>query len=250
MSDQNPNSVLFSLEELRRIEEERVTAEQDAQHRARQAEEQAKLDAERQAREQEEARIRAEEAQQRADQEAKDHADREERIRIAEAERRARVEAEMQLQQQRIAAAADADARVKARRLRNTILGIAGVAILLLGGLGYWLYLKNVETLKGEQALAAQKKALEKARNAASKEQRQFQQKQLALENEKKALTARLATAKTDAEKKLLKKQLGARLRRESALSEARRRAKIRARRRAKRIRLRKGNDPLGGLKL
>lgn len=250
MSDQNPNSVLFSLEELRRIEEERVAAERDAERRSVEAQRQAQLDAQKRAQEEEEARLRAEEDRKRAEQDARDHADREERIRIAEAERRARVEAEMKLQQERIAAEADAEARVKARHLRNTILGIAAAAILALSGLGYFLYLKSEETTRKEQELAQQKAILDKARKEAADEQRQFQLKQDALEKEKRALLTRLSSAKSDAERALLTKQLASRRERERNLAEAQRRAAAASRRRAKRIRLRKGNDPLGGLKL
>jgi cation transport ATPase len=143
MADQNPNSVLFSLEELRRIEEERVAAEHQAEQNRVAAAEQAKLDEQRRLEAEEQARIQAEEARVKAEQEAREQADREERIRIAEAERRARVEAEMKLQQQKIAAEAEAAAKVKARKLRNTILAISGIAVIALSGLGFWLYKAN-----------------------------------------------------------------------------------------------------------
>ncbi|MBW2735666.1 MAG: hypothetical protein JRH20_25050 [Deltaproteobacteria bacterium] len=250
MSEQNPNSVLFSLDELRRIEEERVASEEDAAQRAAEAQEQARVDAEKLASDQVEAARVAEVQRVQGEKDAREHSDREERIRIAEAERRARVDAEVVLQKERIVAEAAADAQVKAHKLRNTILGITAAAVVALGGLGYFLYIKSEETATKEAELAAQKASIVKMQKDHAEEQRKFQAEQDALEKEKAKLTNSLATAKTDAQRALLRKQLAARYTREAALGVARRKASARAKRRAKHIRLRKGDDPLGGLKL
>jgi hypothetical protein len=76
------NSVLFSLKELRRLEDERVRAEADARM--------AKAEAERRARAEAEQRARDEERH------------REDRLRVEEAERRARVEGELKLREQQL----------------------------------------------------------------------------------------------------------------------------------------------------
>jgi Skp family chaperone for outer membrane proteins len=92
MFDRPENSVLFSLKELRRLEDERVKAEADARRAQAEAERRARDEETRRAREEEERRRRAE-----SEREARE---REDRLRVEEAERRARVEGELKLRAQ------------------------------------------------------------------------------------------------------------------------------------------------------
>jgi len=73
-SSQRPseNSVLFSLRELRRIEDDRVKKEQETARAKADAERQAREDAERRAREAEEQRVREEQERIRLAREAED----------------------------------------------------------------------------------------------------------------------------------------------------------------------------------
>lgn len=102
MAERDPNSVLFSLKELRQIEEQRTAEEKKAV--------QDRIEAARRAKEEEEQQVKAAEARlQRAEEErvqrereARERAARDERIQLAEAESRARIEADMRLQQHRV----------------------------------------------------------------------------------------------------------------------------------------------------
>ena len=90
--EKRENSVLFSLRELRTIEESRVKEEEDAAQAAEQARIRARLDAERRAKEEEDAKVRATEEAARHEREMADKRLREEQMRIQETEARARAE--------------------------------------------------------------------------------------------------------------------------------------------------------------
>lgn len=154
MSDRRENSVLFSLKELRRIEDERVQREQDELSSRREAERAAKEAAERSAREQEERRRREEEDRVRRAEEQQQARVREDHLRLEEAERRARVEADMQLQQERMRL--EVQHRAKNSPVK-AVVGVSLVIIAIAGGLGYKMYQQH------QTELAAQKAALDLA---------------------------------------------------------------------------------------
>ena len=95
-SDRAESSVLFSLKELRRLEDERVKAEADARKAQAEAEQRAKAEAEQRTRDEETRRIRDEETRGvREEEERRQRAEnerearrREDRLRAEEAERR------------------------------------------------------------------------------------------------------------------------------------------------------------------
>jgi hypothetical protein len=98
-SDAPESSVLFSLKELRRLEDERVKAEADARRVQEEAERRAKAEAEQRSRDEETRRLREEEERgQRAESE-REARQREDRLRLEEAERRARVDGELKLRE-------------------------------------------------------------------------------------------------------------------------------------------------------
>ena len=101
-SSQRPseNSVLFSLRELRRIEDDRVKKEQDAARAKAESERQAKEAADRAAREAEERRIRDEVERTRRAQEDAEERQRQDQLRLKEAESRARVDGEMRIHEE------------------------------------------------------------------------------------------------------------------------------------------------------
>lgn len=149
--DRKPDSLLFSLKELRRIEDTRVSQEEES---VRREAEQRRLQAEAEARraEEEAERLRKERLErQRARQQQEEMAAREERLRLAEAERRARVEAEMALERERL------KLEIAARPLprQSPWSGITiGVGVLLAGAvalLGYELHKKAEEVAQANQ---------------------------------------------------------------------------------------------------
>ena len=101
-SDRPENSVLFSLKELRRLEDERVKAEADARRAQAEAERRAKVEAEQRARDEETRRAREEEERRRRAESEREARQREDRLRVEEAERRARVEGELKLREQQL----------------------------------------------------------------------------------------------------------------------------------------------------
>jgi colicin import membrane protein len=101
-SDRPENSVLFSLKELRRLEDERVKAEGDARRAQAEAERRAKVEAEQRARDEETRRAREEEERRRRADSEREARQREDRLRVEEAERRARVEGELKLRAQHL----------------------------------------------------------------------------------------------------------------------------------------------------
>jgi hypothetical protein len=135
-SDRPENSVLFSLKELRRLEDERVKAEADARRAQAEAERRAKGEAEQRARDEQTRRVREEEEQRRRAESEREARQREDRLRVEEAERRARIEGELRLleeQRQR---------HVQGRRVGRSAGMAAAVAALLVvavgGGLATW----------------------------------------------------------------------------------------------------------------
>ena len=101
-SDKKESSVLFSLRELRSIEETRVKEEEDAVKAAEEARIRAKIDEERRGREAEEAKVRAHEDAARREREGIEQRQREDAVRVQEAEARARAEQMAQLEAQRL----------------------------------------------------------------------------------------------------------------------------------------------------
>lgn len=191
------NSVLFSLKELRRIEEDRVAKEQ-AEARARlDAERRAREDAERRAREEEERRIRDEQDRIRRAEEDKLRAEREEQLRIEEAERRARVEGEMRLQEQRMRL--ELAAKKDQKSALGPVIGVAVVLVAIGGGIVYKLY----------QDSQAEKAALQaKAEEDRQRIERQMQEEQKKFQARMAALQENLTKATSDAEKERIRAQM------------------------------------------
>jgi colicin import membrane protein len=164
-SDRPENSVLLSLKELRRREDERVKAEADARRAQAEAERRAKVEAEQRARDEETRRAREEEERRHAEREARQ---REDRLRVEEAERRARVEGELKLREQQLLGE-QRQRHVRGRRFgRSAGMAAATGALLFVavgGGLTAWASrqhqaekeaLEREIARRAEQARAAQ----------------------------------------------------------------------------------------------
>jgi hypothetical protein len=129
-SDRPESSVLFSLKELRRLEDDRRAQER-----------RAKAEAEQRTRDEEARRAREEEERRQRVESEREARQREDRIRVEEAERRARVEGELKLREQ-LLLEEQRQRQVQGRHLRRST-GMAAAAAGLLfvalgGGLAVW----------------------------------------------------------------------------------------------------------------
>jgi hypothetical protein len=159
--DRPENSVLFSLKELRRLEDERVKAEADARRAQAEAERRAKMEAEQRARDEETRRARQQQVEEEeeerrrraeADREARQ---REDRLRVEEAERRARVEGELKLREQQLLEE-QRQRRVQGRRVGRSAGMAATTAALLFVAVGGGL------TARASRQHQAEKEGLER----------------------------------------------------------------------------------------
>jgi hypothetical protein len=194
MAERRENSVLFSLKELRNIEDGRVKKEkEDAEARleadraAKAAAERARLEAEERVRREEEDRVRRIE-------EEKLNREREEQIRLQEAERRARVEGEVRLQEQRLHL--EAQAKREQKSPMKAIMGVTGALVLIAGGLGYKMYSDH------QAELAAERVKLQEAQDQAKRDKAEVEARLVAIQ---KDMESKLSKAQTDAERAQIK---------------------------------------------
>ncbi|MCC6999626.1 MAG: hypothetical protein IT370_33780 [Deltaproteobacteria bacterium] len=194
MAEKKESSVLFSLRELRNLEDDRVKSEAEAAAAREAAEKQAKADAERSAREAEEAKLRAEQERVRAEQERKEALEREERIRVQEAERKAQVEAQMQLEQQRLHHEHEQALAAAPKRSHKVLYAIVASMVVLVIVLGVVFYQNKQKTDRERRQSAAILAALQKQLSDADAESK-------AVNDRIKVLTDRLAAASTPEER-------------------------------------------------
>jgi colicin import membrane protein len=213
MAEKRENSVLFSLMELRSIEDDRVKKEEEAAVAKAEAERMAREDAIRRAREAEEQKIRDEQDRLARLEHEKERQIRAERNRVDEAERRAKVEAAARLEEARIQAEIHA-AAVSKKAPTGMIIGIIGAVILVAGGsLAYVLgvYLPAEQAKQAIAAAEAQERAIKKALSD--------QEQKLGAEYE-----AKINATKDEAEKARLRAEMAAR--KAAAVEDARSRIK------------------------
>lgn len=211
MADKRENSVLFSLRELRQIEEDRVKSEEQAirqreederarvaaeQRRIREAEEQRQLDIERAER----ARLDAEETRRH-----------EAAVRLEEGERKARVEAQARLEEQRLKLEIEARAREASTRKAKILVASTAIAFVIVGITGVFAY----RALQAREAAAA---SAEKQRKINEEIQTRINDLQTRMDNElaasrqiddeNKTLLADLNKAKNAEEVKRINEQM------------------------------------------
>lgn len=180
--EKQENSVLFSLRELRDIEQTRVRSEEEQRvqaqedERRRIDEQRRQAEAEQQRREQEE-RMRFEELERQR---------REEGLRLQEAEQRARIEAQAALEQQRMAHEMDLRRQELSKKRPTGLLAVVGILVVLGGGLGVWGY----QSYQEGQVKAQQIKDRER-------ELAELQQQQMALAAEIEKLNQQMLEAQT-----------------------------------------------------
>ncbi|HTE56604.1 MAG TPA: hypothetical protein VK698_37380 [Kofleriaceae bacterium] len=155
MAERKESSVLFSLRELRSIEEERIAEEEAARRRAEDERRRVAEEAERRVREAEDARRRVVEETERRGREEIERRDREERLRVEEAERRARVEAQANLDHKRMAHEMELRAMEVQRKRPTALIAVATILLLAVGGLGFLVYKKSQESEQLDKQLVA-----------------------------------------------------------------------------------------------
>jgi type II secretory pathway pseudopilin PulG len=200
MLDSRDNSVLKSLKELRKQEEERVNKERaDVEAKAETAR-RAKDEAERRAKEEIARAKRDEEERIRRAQEEKESREREERLRLEESERRARIEAETTLQQERmrLEAHAKSAAQAKGTPVKAIVAVVAVVAIIAVGVI-FKIKADHQKQLAEQQAAQQAERERDKLRLA--EQEKRFEQMEASLRKQ-------IAEAKSDAERAAFQKQL------------------------------------------
>ncbi len=155
MAERRENSVLFSLRELRNIEDERVKGEEEADRARMDAERRAKEEAIQRAKDEEERKIREAEDRARREREERERHEREGQLRLQESERRAQIEAGAKLEQARIEA--EAKARIEAKKfpVGAVVGGVLGLLVVLGGLGGYYFHMQNVEHAQQQAELQA-----------------------------------------------------------------------------------------------
>ncbi len=201
MAEKKESSVLFSLRELREIEEERIQEEHTAKKQAEEARVRAQQEAERRAREEEEGRRRAAEQAERSAREAVENREREERLRVEEAERRARVEAQASIEQQRMHKELEIRAIEAQKKKPTWLIAVAGGLVLVVGILGFWAYNRSQEADREKRESDAKLAALMKDIDTT-----QAEFNRLSKETEDKY--TKLLSAKTDEEKRAAQEAL------------------------------------------
>ncbi len=210
MSEQKESSVLFSLKELMNLEEDRIKSEEAQKAAAAAAAEKARVEAERAARDAEEHRIRTEEERRRNEERrSREETARLEAIRQAEIEK-ARVEAEQkarleamaaQQHHERSLAALQQDERKK--KLRKLLIGGAIASVLVIGIVTVVAVDSAQKNEARIQAEAARARELEEANKRLEAQFKESEGKMAGLRDQ-------LATAKDEATRLALQKQLEA----------------------------------------
>jgi colicin import membrane protein len=128
--EKRENSVLFSLRELRQIEESRVQEEEHAVRSAEEARAKAKDEAERRVREAEEAKIREERDHQRSIEESRVAAEREARMRVESTEATERQRHQAAIEQQRLQQEMELRRAEVAKKRPTWMLGVTAIAVI------------------------------------------------------------------------------------------------------------------------
>jgi len=203
MAERRENSVLFSLRELRGIEDDRVKTEEEAEQARVEAERQAREDEIRRAKEAAESARRSEEERLRRIEEDQQRQRREDELRLQESERRAQIEAAAKLEQHRIESEAHARMAAKKLPVKAIVAGVAALVLLSGGVMTFLIVSHNQEAARNAAALAAAEK--EKIKIAAEADAEKAR-----IKKELSDLQTQLATASDDAEKAKIRARMEA----------------------------------------
>ncbi len=243
MAERRENSVLFSLNELRNIEQDRVKGEEDAERERIEAERRAREEEIRRAKEAEEAKRRAEEDRVRREIEEKQRIEREHDLRLKESERRAQIEAAAKLEQARIEA--EARARIEGKKFptAQVVGGVIALVVVAASIMGYLVYNHGQELARQQAELQAKADAERKQLVAQQEAERQKLDAALA------DLKGQLDKAKTDEERAKIRAKMAA-TEAHSARASSRPSRDDKGSTPAKKTTIKDTTDPLGGLGL
>lgn len=209
--EKRENSVLFSLRELRSIEESRVKEEEDAAKTAEEARIRARMAEEQRRREEEEAKVRAAEDMARAERETQERRLREDQLRVQEAEARARAEHQAQLEAHRLQQEMEIRRQEVQKKWPVWLVVAVGIFAVVTAGGVFYAVKKSGEA---DQAAAKQRQAdedrIKAEKIAKEKEQETAELKKTVdnliamlsdLDNQMKESERQLAAASSQAER-------------------------------------------------
>lgn len=199
MLDSRDNSVLKSLKELRKQEEDRVKKEKAEADARAEVERKAKEEAERKVKEELARTKREEDARLQRIEDEKTAREREERLRLEESERKARIDAEMKLQHERMRLEVQAKSAAKAKSAPvGMIVGVAALALVIAGGVILKIKADHQKQLALQQEKSARE--TETARLREAELTRRVEQIEASYKKQ-------LAEAKSDAERLAIQRQ-------------------------------------------
>ena len=186
--EKRENSVLFSLRELRQIEENRVQEEEQAVKSAAEVRRQAAEDAERRRREAEEAKIREEREAALAIETARENAEREARMRVESAEATERQRQQAALEQQRLQQEMELRRADIAKKRPTWMLVVTGIALLAAVGLVFFA----IQRMRASEEAEAAKTIAEKAAAQAVKDAKEAQEAVEILQKDAEAMSKKV----------------------------------------------------------
>jgi hypothetical protein len=181
--EKRENSVLFSLRELRQIEESRVQEEENAVRSAEEARQRALEEQERRKRAEEDARIQAERDHQRSIEEARLGAEREARVRVEAAEAGERARQQAALEQQRLQQEMELRRAEVAKKRPTWMLVVTGLAVVAAIALIFIAVQKMRESSESADSERAAKIEAQKAIDAAKDAQTKLEQVEKGLDD-------------------------------------------------------------------
>lgn len=203
--EKRENSVLFSLRELRQIEETRVQEEEHAVRTAEQARVAASQEAERKRREAEEARVRAEREELLRIETARENAEREARMRVESAEAMERQRSQAALEQQRLQQEMELRRAELAKKRPTWMVAVTGAAVVAAIGLivfAWWSHTQSVNAAAREQKAQQEKAEFERVAQDASEKVNQLLHDIKEQDGRLGSAEQALRTAQTDADRR------------------------------------------------
>lgn len=205
MAEKRENSVLFSLRELRQIEESRVQEEEHAVRTAEQARIAAAQEAERRRIEAEEAKVRAERDELLRIQQARESAEREGRLRVESAEAMERQRQQAALEQQRLHQEMELRRAEVAKKRPTWMVAVTIGAIVLTIGLGIFAVQRMIQASHDREAAAQAQRDKDEAVRVAQEAQDRVDKLSKDMKDQDDRLNAAdqaLRTAQTEDERK------------------------------------------------
>jgi hypothetical protein len=213
MAGQQPekreNSVLFSLRELRQIEETRVQEEESAAQAAEEARIRAKMEEDRRKQEAEAARLRAIEEEERRIRDEEANRAHEANVRIGEAQARANAEAQARIEQERLQHEMELRRQEVAKKRPTWLLVVAGVLVVAIAASIFLIVQrtkeKDAESKRANEEAAAKieaekradryKAELDAAESALARIEREIEEADKAIEQADAVLESATATS-------------------------------------------------------